>query len=136
MVIIQHAPAKGGAGARECGSDDYSEYFEAEKDRLIKILTSGPIPLPEREMPHNKESLPSEESKEFKITSIYFQEFAGLSAPTPEHPVQHVFGSKTMQERLTKEFLDASTNKGNAIKKREDTHKMAESNKAFAHFRW
>jgi len=45
-------------------------------------------------------------------------------------------GDKTMQERLTKEFLDASTNKGNAIKKREDTHKMAESNKAFAHFRW
>ena len=43
-----------------------------------------------------------EESKEFKITSIYFQEFAGLSAPTPEHPVQHVFGSKTMQERLGK----------------------------------
>ena len=45
-------------------------------------------------------------------------------------------GDKTMQERLTKEFLDASTNKGNAIKKREDTHKMAEANKAFAHFRW
>jgi small subunit ribosomal protein S7 len=43
---------------------------------------------------------------------------------------------KTMQERLMKEFLDASTNKGSAIKKREDTHKMAESNKAFAHFRW
>ena len=45
-------------------------------------------------------------------------------------------GDKTMQERLMKEFLDASTNKGSAIKKREDTHKMAESNKAFAHFRW
>ena len=43
---------------------------------------------------------------------------------------------KTMQERLSKEFLDASTNKGNAIKKKEDTHKMAEANKAFAHFRW
>ena len=45
-------------------------------------------------------------------------------------------GDKTMQERLSKEFLDASTNKGNAIKKKEDTHKMAEANKAFAHFRW
>ena len=44
-------------------------------------------------------------------------------------------GDKTMQERLSKEFLDASTNKGNAIKKKEDTHKMAEANKAFAHFR-
>jgi len=45
-------------------------------------------------------------------------------------------GDKTMQERLSKEFLDASTNKGSAIKKKEDVHKMAESNKAFAHFRW
>ena len=45
-------------------------------------------------------------------------------------------GDKTMQERLSKEFLDASTNKGNAIKKKDDTHKMAEANKAFAHFRW
>ena len=45
-------------------------------------------------------------------------------------------GDKTMQERLMKEFIDASTNKGSAIKKREDTHRMAESNKAFAHFRW
>ena len=45
-------------------------------------------------------------------------------------------GDKTMQERLSKEFLDASTNKGNAIKKKEDVHKMAESNKAFVHFRW
>ena len=45
-------------------------------------------------------------------------------------------GDKTMQERLSKEFLDASTNKGNAIKKKEYTHKMAEANKAFAHFRW
>ena len=45
-------------------------------------------------------------------------------------------GDKTMQERLSKEFLDASTNKGNAIKKKEDTHKMAEANKAFAHFRY
>jgi small subunit ribosomal protein S7 len=43
---------------------------------------------------------------------------------------------KTMQERLTKELLDASTEKGAAIKKRDDTHKMAEANKAFAHFRW
>ena len=43
---------------------------------------------------------------------------------------------KTMAEKLYYELLDASQNKGAAIKKREDTHKMAESNKAFAHFRW
>ena len=44
--------------------------------------------------------------------------------------------NKTMAEKLYFELLDAAQNKGLAIKKREDTHKMAESNKAFAHFRW
>ena len=44
--------------------------------------------------------------------------------------------SKTMSDKLLNELMDASQNKGSAIKKREDTHKMAESNKAFAHFRW
>jgi small subunit ribosomal protein S7 len=45
-------------------------------------------------------------------------------------------GEKTMMEKLAGEILDASSNKGNAVKKREDTHKMAEANKAFAHYRW
>jgi len=45
-------------------------------------------------------------------------------------------GEKTMQARLAAELLDALENKGSAIKKREDTHKMAEANKAFAHYRW
>ena len=44
--------------------------------------------------------------------------------------------NKTMSEKLFFELMDASQNKGSAVKKREDTHKMAESNKAFAHFRW
>ena len=44
--------------------------------------------------------------------------------------------NKTMADKLYAEILDASQNKGSAIKKREETHKMAESNKAFAHFRW
>ena len=43
---------------------------------------------------------------------------------------------RTMAERLTNEIMDAANNTGSAVKKREDTHKMAESNKAFAHFRW
>ncbi|MCD6582462.1 MAG: 30S ribosomal protein S7 [Desulfuromusa sp.] len=43
---------------------------------------------------------------------------------------------KTMRERLAGEFLDASNNRGAAVKKREDTHRMAEANKAFAHYRW
>jgi small subunit ribosomal protein S7 len=45
-------------------------------------------------------------------------------------------GEKTMSNRLAGELMDAFNNRGNAIKKREDTHKMAEANKAFAHFRW
>lgn len=45
-------------------------------------------------------------------------------------------GEKTMQERLAAEFLDAAGNRGAAVKKREDTHRMAEANKAFAHYRW
>ena len=44
--------------------------------------------------------------------------------------------NKTMSDKLFNELMDASQRKGAAIKKREDTHKMAESNKAFAHFRW
>jgi small subunit ribosomal protein S7 len=43
---------------------------------------------------------------------------------------------KTMQERLANELLDASNQRGGAVKKREDTHRMAEANKAFAHYRW
>ena len=43
---------------------------------------------------------------------------------------------RTMAERLANEIMDAANNTGSAVKKREDTHKMAESNKAFAHFRW
>ena len=44
--------------------------------------------------------------------------------------------NKTMSDKLFNELMDDSQNKGSAIKKREDTHKMAESNKAFAHYRW
>ncbi|MFA5516874.1 MAG: 30S ribosomal protein S7 [Desulfuromonadales bacterium] len=45
-------------------------------------------------------------------------------------------GEKTMQERLAGELLDAANNRGSAVKKKEDTHRMAEANKAFAHYRW
>jgi small subunit ribosomal protein S7 len=43
---------------------------------------------------------------------------------------------KTMMQKLAGEFLDAATNRGGTIKKRDDTHRMAEANKAFAHYRW
>ena len=45
-------------------------------------------------------------------------------------------GEKTMRERLAGELMDALNNAGAAVKKREDTHRMAEANKAFAHYRW
>ena len=45
-------------------------------------------------------------------------------------------GEKTMHERLAAEFVDASNNRGNTVKKKEDTHKMADANRAFAHYRW
>ena len=45
-------------------------------------------------------------------------------------------GENTMEERLSAELLDAANNRGAAVKKREDTHRMAEANKAFSHYRW
>ena len=45
-------------------------------------------------------------------------------------------GEKTMKEKLAAELIDAASGRGNAVKKREDTHKMADANKAFAHYRW
>jgi small subunit ribosomal protein S7 len=45
-------------------------------------------------------------------------------------------GEKTMEERLSAELMDAANNRGTAVKKREDTHRMAEANKAFSHYRW
>lgn len=45
-------------------------------------------------------------------------------------------GERTMEERLAAEIIDAANNTGAAVKKREDTHKMAEANRAFAHYRW
>jgi len=45
-------------------------------------------------------------------------------------------GERTMHDRLAGEILDASNEAGNAVKKKEDTHKMAEANRAFAHYRW
>ncbi len=45
-------------------------------------------------------------------------------------------GERTMEQRLAREIMDAANNTGAAVKKREDTHKMADANRAFAHFRW
>lgn len=60
-------------------------------------------------------------------TALAFRWIIGFSRKRPE---------RTMAERLAAEFLAAAKNEGASIKKREDTHRMAEANKAFAHFRW
>ena len=59
--------------------------------------------------------------------ALAYRWLIGFSRSRPE---------KTMRERLANEMLDAAQNRGGAVKKREDTHKMADANKAFAHYRW
>ena len=60
-------------------------------------------------------------------TSLAMRWMIGAARNRPE---------RSMAERLAAELLDAANNRGSAVKKREDTHKMAEANKAFAHYRW
>ena len=62
---------------------------------------------------------------------------ATYQVPIEVRPARRqTLGEKTMKERLAGEIMDACNNLGNAVKKREDMHKNAEANKAFAHFRW
>ena len=61
---------------------------------------------------------------------------ATYQVPVEVRPERRVRGEKTMRERLAAEFVDAANGRGNAVKKKDDTHKMAEANKAFAHYRW
>ena len=70
--------------------------------------------------------VPVEVSKERKIT-LGLRWLVGFSRNR---------GEKTMEERLAAEIIDAANGTGASVKKRDDTHKMAEANKAFAHFRW
>jgi small subunit ribosomal protein S7 len=60
-------------------------------------------------------------------TSLAMRWLVGASRARPE---------KSMRERLAAEIIEAASNRGGAVKKREDTHRMAEANKAFAHYRW
>ncbi|KAL7521717.1 hypothetical protein ACHAWX_006394 [Stephanocyclus meneghinianus] len=89
MVIVLHAPAKGGVGAKEDGSDDYSDVFEAEKERLVGMLTKDMLAVPKREFPEGHvRAVRNDGSEGIRVTSIYFQEYEGLSQPGPDHPVQ------------------------------------------------
>ena len=92
MVIVMHAPAKGGAGAAEDGSDDRTAEFEVERERLVKMLTDGPIPVPKRTFGEDGKEGEADgqggQGEEVRVTSIFFQEYDGLSHPGPDHPVQ------------------------------------------------
>eukprot|EP00804_Cyclotella_cryptica_P026148 CCRYP_013033-RB/>CCRYP_013033-RB protein AED:0.24 eAED:0.24 QI:114/1/1/1/1/1/4/201/724 len=101
MVIVLHAPAKGGVGAKEDGSDDYSEVFEAEKERLVGMLTKAVLAVPNRDFPEGHVRAARDDgSEEIRVTSVFFQEYEGLSQPGPDHPVQHVYGKTCLEERL------------------------------------
>jgi|SRR5512134_1589683 small subunit ribosomal protein S7 len=67
------------------------------------------------------------EVRQDRRTALALRWIIGFSRSRPDH---------TMAERLAAELIAASKNEGGAVKKREDTHKMAEANKAFAHYRW
>lgn len=67
------------------------------------------------------------EVRQDRRTALALRWLIGYSRSRPDH---------TMAERLAAEIVAASKNEGGAVKKREDTHKMAEANKAFAHYRW
>jgi small subunit ribosomal protein S7 len=67
------------------------------------------------------------EVRQDRRTALALRWLIGFSRSRPDH---------TMAERLAAEIIAASKNEGGAVKKREDTHKMAEANKAFAHYRW
>jgi len=107
MIIITHAPSSGGVGKRDDGADDYSKVFESEKERLTKMLTTCDIPMPVRNYPASHQETETETGKNEKsslcvtrVTSLFFQEYEGLSNPLPEHPVQHAYGKEFLEERL------------------------------------
>lgn len=88
MVIVVHAPAKGGVGAAEDGSDDFSAVFEEEKNKLVDLLTRDVLAVPTRDFPADFVRVDKQGCDGLRVTSVFFQEFDGLSQPGPDHPVQ------------------------------------------------
>jgi small subunit ribosomal protein S7 len=97
------------------------EIFEAALDNIMPILE-----VRSRRIGGANYQVPVEVRQERRIT-------LGLRWLTQYARLRN---EKTMEERLANEIIDASNNVGASVKKREDTHKMAEANKAFAHYRW
>ena len=97
------------------------EVFEAALDNIMPILE-----VRSRRVGGSNYQVPVEVRKERRIT-------LGLRWLTQYARLRN---EKTMEEKLANEIIDASNNVGASVKKREETHRMAEANKAFAHYRW
>ncbi|MDR1521989.1 MAG: 30S ribosomal protein S7 [Streptococcaceae bacterium] len=106
---------------KEATGDDPLKIFEQAMKNIMPVLE-----VKARRVGGSNYQVPVEVRPERKTTLglRWLINYARLRA---EH---------TMQERLAQEIMDAANNTGTAVKKREDTHKMAEANRAFAHYRW
>lgn len=98
MLVIIHAPSTGGAGTDE--KEDYSHIFAIERERFVAMLTDKDLSPPERTFPDGSFPLAPETMLPLKVTSIFFQDYDGLSNPKPDHPVQHVYGKTSISEQL------------------------------------
>ena len=89
MIIIVHAPTTGGAGSKDNEHvDNYDDVFESEKQRLVTMLTTKDLPVIEAKLEEDNTPEENVSKSTMKVTSIFFQEFDGLSHPGPDHPVQ------------------------------------------------
>ena len=89
MVIVSHSSAQGATGegsVNEEETPEYEKHFASEKARLLSLLQAVELPVPDEEP--------------YKVTSMFFQEYDGVSNPTPDHPVQHVYGKTSLSEKL------------------------------------
>ena len=155
-------PRKGAVSRRPVVPDQV--FGNATVSRLInKVMTRGKKSTAERIVYHALEAVKEKSGKEpvkvleqalhniMPVLEVRPRRVGGATyqVPVEVRPdrrvslgmrwlVQYARGrsGKTMREKLAAEILDASNNAGSAVKRREDTHKMAEANKAFAHYRW
>ena len=106
---------------KERKNSDPLEIFEKALDAIAPL-----VEVKSRRVGGSNYQVPVEVRPE-RGMALAYRWLIGFSRSRPE---------KTMRERLANEMMDASQNRGGAVKKREDTHKMADANKAFAHYRW
>lgn len=106
---------------KEATNENPLEVFEAAMENIMPVLE-----VRARRVGGSNYQVPVEVRPE-RRTTLGLRWLVQIARKRGEH---------TMQDRLAKEIMDAANNTGAAVKKREDTHKMAEANRAFAHFRW